>query len=111
MASNADVPEAAGPSDSAPPSGASPAIILHILSPSVEAPNRLTLNDLPLTTKVGELKDHIYRVVASQPRPETQRLIYRGKPLLNDAETLRNIVDPSDVSAACLFLMILRLRY
>lgn len=97
------MPEAPGPSDSNPLTETSPTIILHILSPSLEAPNRLTLSNLPLTTKIGELKDHIYRAVASQPRPETQRLIYRGKPLLNDGETLQNIVEPSDVSATIPF--------
>lgn len=103
MALNADMPEAPGPSDSTPLSESSPTIILHVLSPSLEAPNRLTLSNLPLTTKIGELKDRIYRAVPSQPRPETQRLIYRGKPLLNDGETLQHILEASDVSVSTPF--------
>jgi hypothetical protein len=97
MASDTERVEAGRSSDQSSLDDTSPTIILHILSPSLQAPNRITLNQLPLTTKIGELKDHIYRTVASQPRPETQRLIYRGKPLLNDGETLQNIVEPSEV--------------
>lgn len=100
MALNTDRTGAGGPSDPSFPTDASPTIILHILSPSLEAPNRITLNHLPLTTKIGELKNHIHHAVASQPRPETQRLIYRGKVLVNDGETLQNIVEPPDVSGS-----------
>jgi hypothetical protein len=73
-------------------------IILHVLSPSPEAPNRITFNDLPLTTKVSELKDRLYSTLESKPLPETQRLIYRGKPLTNNDEALQNIIEPADVS-------------
>jgi hypothetical protein len=78
-------------------------IILHVLSPSPEAPNRITFNNLPLTTKVSELKDRLYSTLESKPLPETQRLIYRGKPLTNNDEALRNIVEPADVSFSSIF--------
>ena len=108
MASGTGRPEGGNSSEFGVPDDSSPTIVLHVLSPSLEAPNRITLNDLPLATKIGELKDHIYHAVASKPRPETQRLIYRGKPLLNDGEALQNIVEPPDVSATKVFLRALK---
>src|SRR5204862_3067475 len=78
-------------------------IILHILSPSLDTPNRITFDNLPLTTKVSELKDRLYSTLASKPLPETQRLIYRGKPLTNNDEALQNIIEPADVSFPSIF--------
>lgn len=75
-------------------------MVLHVLSPSLEAPNRLTFNDLPLTTTVAELKERISQSIPSRPTAEQQRLIYRGKPLLDGSVTLQNILEPSDVSAS-----------
>lgn len=73
-------------------------MVLHVLSPSLEAPNRLTFNDLPLTTTVAELKERISQSIPSRPSADKQRLIYRGKPLVNDRAMLQNILEPPDVS-------------
>ncbi|KAL1953230.1 hypothetical protein VTO42DRAFT_3372 [Malbranchea cinnamomea] len=66
---------------------------LQILSPSLDTPQRFTLNGLPLSTKVSEVKARITLAVPSRPDPETQRLIYKGRVLSNNDEILSNIVD------------------
>ncbi|EEH50596.2 uncharacterized protein PADG_06675 [Paracoccidioides brasiliensis Pb18] len=71
-------------------------VVLHILSPSLEAPNRVTLNDLPLTIKIFDLKTRLSEMLPNRPRPDIQRLIYRGKPLADNEEQLSNIVEPAD---------------
>lgn len=71
---------------------------LHILSPSLEVPARVTLDNLPLAMKILDLKTRLSETLPSRPRPDIQRLIYRGKPLLNNEERLSNIVQHADVS-------------
>ncbi|KKZ62475.1 hypothetical protein EMCG_03138 [[Emmonsia] crescens] len=71
-------------------------IVLHILSPSLDAPNRVTLDDLPLAIKISDLKTRLSETLPNRPRPDIQRLIYRGKPLSNNEERLSNIVEPAD---------------
>ncbi|OJD18484.1 hypothetical protein AJ78_01473 [Emergomyces pasteurianus Ep9510] len=71
-------------------------IVLHILSPSLEAPNRVTLDDIPLSIKISDLKTRLSETLPNRPRPDMQRLIYRGKPLSNNDEQLGNIVEPAD---------------
>lgn len=73
-------------------------IILHILSPSLEAPNRITFEDLPVALTVAELKARITQAMPSKPHASQQRLIYRGKPLLNDSLSLRQVLEPPEVS-------------
>ncbi|KAG5300509.1 ubiquitin family protein [Histoplasma ohiense] len=69
---------------------------LHILSPSPEVPARVTLDNLPLAMKILDLKTRLSETLPSRPRPDIQRLIYRGKPLLNNEERLSNIVQHAD---------------
>ncbi|KLJ10631.1 hypothetical protein EMPG_13993 [Blastomyces silverae] len=69
-------------------------IVLHILSPSLE--NRVTLDNLPLAIKILDVKTRLSEALPNHPRPEVQRLIYRGKPLLNNEDQLSNIVAPAD---------------
>ncbi|EER38048.1 ubiquitin family protein [Histoplasma capsulatum H143] len=69
---------------------------LHILSPSLEVPTRVTLDNLPLAMKILDLKTRLSETLPSRPRPDIQRLIYRGKPLLNNEERLSNIVQHAD---------------
>lgn len=79
-------------------------IVLHVISPSFQPPSRVTLNNIPLTTTVSEVKARITLSLASRPPPETQRLIYRGKPLSDNNETLSKIVEPSDVCVCAMSL-------
>jgi len=66
-------------------------IFLHILSPSSEVPNKLTFPSIPVATTVGELKIKIQDVVATKPAPGRQRLIYRGKALVKDTDTMKDV--------------------
>ncbi|OJD27694.1 hypothetical protein ACJ73_00903 [Blastomyces percursus] len=69
-------------------------IVLHILSPSLE--NRVTLDNLPLAVNVLDVKTRLSEALPNHPRPDVQKLIYRGKPLLNNEDQLSNIVAPAD---------------
>ncbi|PGH02820.1 hypothetical protein GX51_04432 [Blastomyces parvus] len=71
-------------------------IVLHILSPSPEAPNRVTLDNLPLALRILDVKTRLSEALPNHPLPDVQKLIYRGKPLLNNEEQLSNIVAPAD---------------
>ena len=57
------------------------AVLVHIVSPSTEVPDRLTFSKIPLTTTIGEMKKRIQDAVSTKPAPERQRLIYRGRAL------------------------------
>lgn len=72
-------------------------ILLHILSPSVGVPNKITFSDIPICTTVGQLKKMIYDEVASKPSPQWQRLIYRGRALIQDEVTLADIFTQNTV--------------
>ncbi|PYI04197.1 hypothetical protein BO78DRAFT_373676 [Aspergillus sclerotiicarbonarius CBS 121057] len=71
-------------------------IALHVLCPSLPPPNRFTLYDLSPSITVSALKARIAQTIPSEPSPETQRLIYRGKPLTNDAVALKDVLEPSN---------------
>ena len=47
------------------------------------------LGSVPAETTVGALKDRLQSELLESPRPEEQRLIYQGRPLLQDTTTLR----------------------
>ena len=72
-------------------------INVKILSPSNEIPDKLTITDCPTSTTIAELKSKICDAVETRPAPERQRLIYRGKPLLRDYVTLRDILPQDEV--------------
>ncbi|KAH1487448.1 hypothetical protein LV164_006704 [Aspergillus fumigatus] len=69
-------------------------ITLHVLCPSL--PNRFTFDDLPLSTTVAGLKARLTESIPSRPAPSNQRLIWRGRALLDDAMTLESVLDPAD---------------
>ncbi|KAF3391961.1 hypothetical protein DPV78_010637 [Talaromyces pinophilus] len=68
-------------------------ISLRILSPSFESTQRLSLEKLSLSTTVGEVKNLIAPLAPNHPTPEQQRLIYRGRPLLNNNATLESVLE------------------
>ena len=72
-------------------------INLHILSPSNEVPGKLTLNDCLTSMTIAELKVKIRDAVGTRPPPERQRLIYRGKPLVQESATLKDVLTPEAV--------------
>jgi hypothetical protein len=80
---------------------ASQAIELKILSPSPEVGNTgLHFNSLPVSTTVGELKDRIRDIVSSRPAHDRQRLIYLGRALVQDADTLLDVFGANAVGTS-----------
>jgi hypothetical protein len=65
-----------------------PVINLKILSPSTEVDGGVSFPDLPTTITVRELRSRIQDAVPSRPAPERMRLIYRGRVVANDTDTL-----------------------
>ena len=84
-----------------------PTILLHVLSPSVEVPNRLTFADVPVSTTVGELKRKIRDAVPTRPSPDRQRLIYGGKALVQETALLKDIFSPEQVRCHALHNVLL----
>ena len=81
----------AGPSE-IPPAGANTmAFKLHVLSPSAGMPDRLTFERINGSMTVSELKTKIHDVADTHPRPSRQRLIYRGRPLVRDDMTMKEV--------------------
>lgn len=72
-------------------------ITLNILSPSNEVAGKLTFNDCPTSTTIAELKSRICNTVGTRPAPERQRLIYRGRPLIQNSATLMDILSEEAV--------------
>ena len=60
---------------------------LHVISPSIP---RITFEDLATSVTIGELKAKISDT-ALHPPIGSQRLIYRGRPLVRDEATLQNV--------------------
>ena len=79
-------------------------ITLNILSPSTEVPNKITFKDCAASTTVAELKAKICHAVPTKPAPERQRLIYRGRPLIQDTATLRDVLTQEAVRSSTHFL-------
>ena len=74
-------------------------IILHVLSPSPEINGgRITFPSIPLETKISHLKSRIQNSMTAPAPPERQRLIYRGRALVNMDTTLRQVLQ-SEVSS------------
>ncbi|KAJ5788970.1 uncharacterized protein N7518_005981 [Penicillium psychrosexuale] len=67
-------------------------ITLHILCQSLPPPSRFTLENVPLSSTVGQLKSRIEQSFPNNPQVSHQRLIYRGKPLTVDDATLGVVV-------------------
>lgn len=81
-------------SESSEKSAPEDAINLHVLSPASEvAGGRITFPNIPLDTKLSQLKCRIQDAIPSaEVSPEKQRLIYRGRPLLKMDVSLRQFL-------------------
>lgn len=65
---------------------------LKVLSPSSELPPAgLQLDNLPISTTIGELRSRLTDAITSRPPPERQRLIYLGRVLQRDGDTLATL--------------------
>jgi hypothetical protein len=74
-----------------------PTIHLKLLSPSTEVEGDINFKHLPASTTVRELRSRIQDAVPSKPAPERMRLIYRGRVVANEADTLENIFGAESV--------------
>jgi Ubiquitin family len=90
---NEPTPGSALPEQTVEPDLPLDTITLHVLSPSPEiSGGRVTFPSIPLDTKISRLKSRIQNSMSGPAPPERQRLIYRGRPLLNMESTLRDIL-------------------
>lgn len=71
---------------------------LIIVSPSVGVSSPLTFASLPATTTVRQLKAKIRDSTTSKPANDRQRLIYRGRLLGREAETMLEVFGQETVS-------------
>lgn len=78
--------------------GTRQAIELRILSPSAEiGGGGLRFQDVPVEETIGQLRERIRNAVSTQPTNERQRLIYLGRALVRDGDTLRDVFGASAV--------------
>ncbi|KAF1837418.1 hypothetical protein BDW02DRAFT_544019 [Decorospora gaudefroyi] len=73
------------------------AINLKVLSPSAEVEGGVNLAQLPASTTVQELRIRIQDAVPSKPATERMRLIYRGRVVANDADTLSSVFGAENI--------------
>ncbi|KAJ9380050.1 hypothetical protein DTO063F5_6838 [Paecilomyces variotii] len=81
-------------------------IALQVLSPSLNPPNRITFESLPLTITVADLKSRIAERIPDRPSADKQRLIYRGKPLSDDHAVLQDILESSEAAIHSIHLVL-----
>jgi hypothetical protein len=88
---NASGPASQPPSDavSLPPDHVS-LRVTYLVTGNPRPPHSLGV--LPLTTTISTLKDKIQAELPEHPSPVEQRLIYQGRPLLQNDATLREVL-------------------
>lgn len=67
------------------------AFALQVVSPSVGVTGPLSFPQLPTTTTVKQLKEKIRESLPMRPSLDHQRLIYRGRLLAREDETMSDI--------------------
>ena len=70
---------------------------LKILSPSTEVQSDITLADLPAATTIQELRERIRNEIESRPTVDRMRLIYRGRVMMRDTDTLLDVFGLTNV--------------
>jgi hypothetical protein len=66
-------------------------VTLQVVSPSVGVTRPLFFTDLAADTTLKQLKEKIRQMLPLRPADDHQRLIYRGRALIRDTETLLDI--------------------
>ncbi|RKF59174.1 putative ubiquitin family protein [Erysiphe neolycopersici] len=66
-------------------------ISLQVVSPSAGVPKSLDFHDLPVATQVKDLKKQIRDSLCCRPADDLQRLIYHGRMLTRETETMLEI--------------------
>lgn len=74
------------------------ALNLRILSPSSEVEGGITFSSLSTATTVAQLRERIQDAIPSRPAPERMRLIYRGRVVANDGDTLEHVFGAANVT-------------
>lgn len=82
------------------------ALLIKVLSPADNFPSDLAFRVFPKST-VGELKHRISAALHSRPENDQQRLIYRGKMLLDElmVERVLGLAPGKDGVGVCLVLV------
>lgn len=81
-----------------PASSDQPVINLQVVSPSVGVNRPLLFPGLPASTTIKQLKERIRQSLPLRPSDENQRLIYRGRALSRDTDSLLDIFGTDAVS-------------
>jgi hypothetical protein len=81
-----------------PASSDQPVINLQVVSPSVGVNRPLLFPGLPAATTIKQLKEKIRQNLPLRPSDESQRLIYRGRALLRDTDSLLDVIGADTVS-------------
>lgn len=76
------------------------AVNLQIVSPSVGVNRPLLFPATPSATTIKALKGMIRGALPIRPADESQRLIYRGKALLRETDSLLDVMGAENVSSA-----------
>lgn len=75
-----------------------PAVNLQVLSPSVGVNRPLMFPGLSSSMTIKQLKEKIRESLPLRPSDENQRLIYRGRALLHETDTLLDVIGADVVS-------------
>ncbi|KAH9872211.1 hypothetical protein IAQ61_005046 [Plenodomus lingam] len=70
---------------------------LKVLSPSSELEGGVTFTALPTSTTVGQLRNRIQDAVPSKPSPDRMRLIYRGRVVADNSQTLEAVFGADNI--------------
>lgn len=91
------------------PSPAAPAeqafIDLKVLSPSTEVDADMFFVKLPASTTVAELKLKIKDQIATKPAVERMRLIYRGRVMAKESDTMTDVFGRDEVNTVLLYVV------
>jgi hypothetical protein len=74
------------------------AINLKVLSPSAEVQGDINLSDIPASTTVKDLRLRIQNEISTRPATDRMRLIYRGRVVGNESDTLIDVFGEEAVS-------------
>ncbi|KAJ5519808.1 hypothetical protein N7463_000261, partial [Penicillium fimorum] len=69
-------------------------------------PSRFTLDNVPLSSTIAQLKSRIEQSFPNNPQASHQRLIYRGKPLTVDEATLSAVVSAMEEGTDSMHLVL-----
>lgn len=75
-----------------------PVVNLQVVSPSVGVNRPLLFPGLAAATTIKQLKEKIRQTLPLRPSDENQRLIYRGRALLRETDSLLDVFGADAVS-------------